>query len=78
MDALLCGDFNFIDVARMLAEVQRVLKEGGFYIVISYGQPSTRLFHFDRAHLDFVCATLELPIRDKSEEESGNHYAYVL
>lgn len=37
MDALLCGDFNFIDVARMLAEVQRVLKEGGFYIVISYG-----------------------------------------
>lgn len=39
MDALLCGDQSFLMTAKMLYEVQRVLKVGGFYIMVSYGEP---------------------------------------
>jgi ubiquinone/menaquinone biosynthesis C-methylase UbiE len=53
MDAILCGDFSFYNTAKMLSEIQRVLKTGGIYMVISYGQPETRTFHFTREHLDF-------------------------
>jgi ubiquinone/menaquinone biosynthesis C-methylase UbiE len=45
IDALLCGDNSFLNVAIMTKEVQRVLKAGGIYMVISYGAPENRLFH---------------------------------
>ena len=45
IDALLCGDFSFINVATMTKEVQRTLKIGGIYMIISYGQPDNRIFH---------------------------------
>lgn len=48
MDALLCGDQSFLNVAIMTKEVQRVLKTGGVYIVISYGQPENRIAHLVR------------------------------
>ena len=51
IDALLCGDQAYLNVAIMLKECQRVLKEGGYYVAISYGQPENRLFHFKRAFL---------------------------
>lgn len=53
IDALLCGSNAFLNVARMTREVQRVLKPGGYYFVISYGKPDNRTFHFQRKHLDF-------------------------
>lgn len=46
IDALLCGDSAYTNVAKMTNEVQRVLNEGGFYLVISYGSPDTRSIHF--------------------------------
>ncbi len=45
MDALLCGDQSFINVAIMMKEVQRVLKTGGIYLIISYGLPENRIAH---------------------------------
>ncbi len=48
IDALLCGDSSFLNVAIMTKEVQRVLKTGGVYFVISYGAPENRAFHFVR------------------------------
>lgn len=53
IDAILCGEYSFYNTAKMLKEVQRVLKTGGYYIAISYGKPETRIFHFKRKHLDF-------------------------
>ncbi len=53
IDALLCGDNAFLNVAIMLKEFSRVLKPGGIYFVISYGKPENREFHFEREHLDF-------------------------
>ena len=45
IDALLCGDYSFLNVALMTKEIQRVLKTGGIYMIISYGQPENRVFH---------------------------------
>ena len=53
IDAILCGDDAFLNVAKMMKEVQRVLKDNGVYIAISYGKPENRSFHFEREHLKF-------------------------
>jgi ubiquinone/menaquinone biosynthesis C-methylase UbiE len=45
MDAILCGSESFMNTAKMAKEVQRVLKTGGIYMVISYGSPENRIFH---------------------------------
>ena len=45
IDALLCGDHSFLNVAIMIKEIQRVLKTGGIYLIISYGQPENRIMH---------------------------------
>jgi ubiquinone/menaquinone biosynthesis C-methylase UbiE len=46
IDALLCGDEAFINVAKMTKEIQRTLKVGAAYMVISYGKPENRILHF--------------------------------
>ena len=53
IDALLCGDNAFMNVALMLKEVQWVVKPNGTYLAISYGKPENWVFHFERDHLDF-------------------------
>ncbi len=54
IDALLCGDNAYINVAKMMKEVQRVLRTGGAYVAISYGRPDSRAFHFERDHLSMT------------------------
>uniref|UniRef100_A0A7S3G101 Methyltransferase type 11 domain-containing protein n=1 Tax=Strombidium rassoulzadegani TaxID=1082188 RepID=A0A7S3G101_9SPIT len=81
IDALLCGDNAFLNTAIMLKEGQRVLKEdGGVYIAISYGKPSTRSFHFERPFLSWslqerVFHPAEVPDAQESEEKA--HYLYI-
>ena len=53
LDAILCGKQPALKASQMLAEVQRVLKTGGVYIIISYGSPDKRLPHVQRPHLAF-------------------------
>jgi ubiquinone/menaquinone biosynthesis C-methylase UbiE len=48
MDTLLCGKKAFLNTARMLKQCQRVLKTGGYYMAVSYGEPSNRKFHLER------------------------------
>ena len=49
IDAILCGDNAYLNTCMMLKEGQRVIKEGGIYIAISYGKPASRSIHFERA-----------------------------
>jgi len=53
IDALLCGDQSFLNVAKMTREVQRVLKIDGYYAAISYGVPENRASHFTWDHLNW-------------------------
>ena len=83
MDAILCGDSSFMMMAKMMKEVQRVLKEeSGAYLGVSYGTPEHRLLHYKRPHLKFAVSTFKLAggaggDPGKEVPAAGVHYAYV-
>lgn len=79
IDALLCSDSPLVSVARMVAEVERVLKCGGVYFVVSYGEPDKRLEHLQRGHVAF---DVEVKKLYKNAEQASNpsalpHFLYV-
>ena len=76
IDALLCGDHCFMLVAKMLKEISRVLKVGGYYIIISYGNPETRMVHLERDHLAFEIQIYTIKRQDDDEQEK-THYVYI-
>lgn len=78
IDALLCGDHAYLNVAIMLRECLRVLKEGGYYVAISYGQPENRMLHFNRAFLHMKLETYQIQKVQCNEEPDQYHYVYVL
>ncbi|KAL4487069.1 hypothetical protein ABPG72_001521 [Tetrahymena utriculariae] len=81
IDALLCGDYSYLNVAKMISEVQRVLKPNGVYLIVSYGEPNNRTLHFERNHIDFTYTVKALPPKDAqdgSRQKQNPHYAYIL
>jgi len=48
-DAILCGSDSAKNAGQMLAECQRVLKKGGFFFIITYGQPQSRLNYLEKS-----------------------------
>ena len=77
IDALLCGNFAYINVAVMLKECQRVLKTGGCYVAISYGLPENREFHLIREHLKFELNTYKIEKKHEGNGQMSVHYVYV-
>ena len=79
IDALLCGEDSFTNVAKMIKEVQRVLKVGGYYMIISYGNPESRVFHLKRKFLNFEITIFT--IKKDYENDDGlkekNNYVYL-
>ena len=78
IDALLCGEDAFINVAKMIKEVQRVLKVGGYYMIVSYGTPEYRMLHLNRKFEKFKIEILK--IEKEFVEEDGydkHHYIYL-
>ena len=78
IDALLCGEDAFINVAKMIKEVQRVLKVGGYYMIVSYGSPDYRLLHLERKFEKFNIEMLKIE-KDFVEEDGydKHHYIYL-
>ena len=78
IDALLCGENSYINVAKMIKEVQRVLKVGGYYMIISYGSPENRVVHLERKFEDFDVQIYSIEnnyIDDDCYEKT--HYIYL-
>lgn len=78
MDALLCGKFAQMNVAIMLKECQRVLKIGGSYLAISYGEPDTReqmLQRISMNNLEFSTHKVERFCKEKNLNLV--HYIYI-
>lgn len=48
LDSLMCGASAPISAAQMLGEVSRLLKPGGIYMLITYGDPTVRIPHLSR------------------------------
>ena len=76
IDALLCGDHSFMIVAKMLKEISRVLKTGGYYVLISYGKPESRMIHLEREHLAFETQIYTIKRQEEGEQEKI-HYVYI-
>lgn len=72
IDALLCGEDAYLNVAKMTKEVQRVLKTGKYYVVISYGAPDSRLEHFHWEHLHWEVSHVMV-----GQEGDNPHYVYL-
>jgi len=71
IDALLCGENSFLNVAQMLKEVQRVLKIGGYYLMISYGCPENRIYHIQRKFLGFDIKIFKIAKKDNNVDISS-------
>ncbi|XP_057976812.1 uncharacterized protein LOC131163964 [Malania oleifera] len=48
LDSLMCGTDAPISAPRMLGEVSRLLKPGGIFMLITYGDPTVRMPHLSR------------------------------
>ena len=77
IDALLCGDHSFMIVAKMLKEISRVLKTGGYYIIVSYGKPENRMTHLERDHLAFDIQIYTIKRKEDEDESEKIHYVYI-
>ena len=53
LDAIQCGSDSGQHAASMLSECQRVLKPGGCLLIITYGQPSSRLTYLEQRAYDW-------------------------
>lgn len=48
LDSLMCGTDAPLSATQMLGEVSRLLKPGGIYMLITYGDPTVRMPHLNR------------------------------
>ncbi|CAM8996417.1 unnamed protein product [Rhodiola kirilowii] len=73
LDSILCGNNSQENAARMLHEVERVLKDNGVYLLITYGSPAYRW-----CLLKETCAwTVRLHVIEKGlSEESPNSMSW--
>lgn len=73
LDTLMCCDNSAKIVSATIKEISRILKPGGFFILVSYGNPNTRRKYFENAGLSIV-DTITVP---KPGIESS-HFVYVI
>merc|ERR1712178_225131 len=83
MDSVLCGEGSTKHCAKMMSEISRVLKPGGTYIVISYGQPDYRLNYFDKPEYNWnilPAQSVPKPTVTASEDQdpANVHYIYIM
>ena len=60
MDALLCGEDSILKAQLMVAEMYRVLKPGGAFLVCSYGLPATRQAYFEKTGYDWTVSATKI------------------
>ncbi|EOX96594.1 PREDICTED: methyltransferase-like protein 13 [Theobroma cacao] len=64
LDSLMCGTDAPISASRMLGEVSRLLKPGGIYMLITYGDPSVRMPHLSWPPYNWNIVLYNLPRPD--------------
>ncbi|XVE74179.1 hypothetical protein DITRI_Ditri11bG0178100 [Diplodiscus trichospermus] len=64
LDSLMCGTDAPISASQMLGEVSRLLKPGGIYMLITYGDPSVRMPHLIRPAYNWTIVLYNLPRPD--------------
>ena len=86
LDSLLCGENSTANSGRYVAEVARVLRPGGVFVVVSFGAPEIRLSFLEGDYGWRVAArSLPKPNVDASALPEGTsptdpnyfHFAYI-
>ncbi|KAL1528000.1 hypothetical protein AB1Y20_009371 [Prymnesium parvum] len=91
LDSILCGEGGAQSGARLLAEVARVLKPGGFFFLLSNAPPKQRLPMLEQPQFSWRCVANALPKPGSDrlvpnvdasfgsdEANSKNHYLYIM
>ncbi|XP_047157200.1 EEF1A lysine methyltransferase 4 isoform X3 [Vigna umbellata] len=71
LDSLMCGTDAPISASQMLAEVCRLLKPGGTYILITYGDPTVRMPHLSRPVFNWKIMLYNIPRPGFQKPESS-------
>ncbi|GMI28519.1 hypothetical protein TeGR_g258 [Tetraparma gracilis] len=84
MDAVLCGEGSTANVAKMCAEVSRVLNGAGVFFIVSYGVPDNRLNYLENDDYAWTVTVHTVPKPTVSatavpdtKDANSVHYVYV-
>lgn len=78
-DATLCTEDNITNISQMLSEINRTLKPGGTYLMVSHGEPSTRLAYLETKDAPWRVEVQEIakpPTGTDEEDAPKYHYLY--
>eukprot|EP01089_Gocevia_fonbrunei_P008224 TRINITY_DN198_c0_g2_i4.p1 TRINITY_DN198_c0_g2~~TRINITY_DN198_c0_g2_i4.p1 ORF type:complete len:111 (-),score=21.48 TRINITY_DN198_c0_g2_i4:25-357(-) len=83
LDAILCGEGSSVQSEKMLGEIARLVKPGGCFLCITYGQPTNRLHYLEKKkyNWDIEYKSVVKPTSTKNPEdleEEDLHYIYVM
>eukprot|EP00930_Biecheleria_cincta_P001041 TRINITY_DN102209_c0_g1_i1.p1 TRINITY_DN102209_c0_g1~~TRINITY_DN102209_c0_g1_i1.p1 ORF type:complete len:216 (+),score=44.20 TRINITY_DN102209_c0_g1_i1:58-705(+) len=74
LDTFACGKNAANIIAGYLGEVERVLRPGGMFLCISYGEPSSRMEFLRQPNLSFSVNQVPIPVNLPGGKV---HYAYM-
>lgn len=86
LDSILCGNESDTNGDKALLKISKVLKPGGVYICVSYGQPQHREKLFKKAELGFEVAvhkiakptiSTSITISNDDKDYPNLHFVYV-
>ena len=84
MDAVLCGEGSTANIAKMCAEVSRVLNGSGVFFIVSYGVPDNRLNYLENDDYAWTVTVHTVPKPTVSatavpdtKDANSVHYVYV-
>ena len=92
LDSILCGAYSKQNSRKMLLEISRVLKNKGYYICVSYGDPDIRFHYFDNKDYNWIRlaqtpykvfkpnideADKKIIFDDKDKEKNKDYYHYI-
>lgn len=79
LDSLMCGTDAPMSAAQMLGEVSRLLKPGGIYMLITYGDPTVRMPHLRRPvyNWNVMLYIIPRPGFEKPESRDTSRKSYL-
>jgi len=79
LDAILCGENSVANADKMLGEISRALRPGGVLIVVTYGDPPTRLTYLEKPKYGWKVETqtIDKPKVPGIQQENDVHYIYI-
>eukprot|EP01121_Diplochlamys_sp_Union-15-3_P001523 TRINITY_DN11313_c0_g1_i1.p1 TRINITY_DN11313_c0_g1~~TRINITY_DN11313_c0_g1_i1.p1 ORF type:complete len:216 (-),score=42.39 TRINITY_DN11313_c0_g1_i1:16-663(-) len=79
LDALACSENYSNNIAMMCSEISRTLVKGGVFLVITYGDPASRLEYFQNPKYEWKVEYQEVAKKPEVEGEiPSKHWVYII